>query len=126
MNITNTLNMILEHIYQGKNNGLCNLLINENKTIKKMSFKNTNFIFPLNLIQTRFYSPNFAPRIPRLQKTLNFQIGNVKHLGGFTLALSHISNSPWECVWAMSSLGLLPNPFSMSCYNSHFKPRLRL
>jgi len=50
MNIPNTLNMILEHIYQGKNNGLCNLLINENKAIKKMSFKNTNFIFPLNLI----------------------------------------------------------------------------
>ncbi len=39
MNIPNTLNMILEHIYQGKNNGLCNLPINENNAIKKMSFK---------------------------------------------------------------------------------------
>jgi F420-dependent methylenetetrahydromethanopterin dehydrogenase len=45
MNIPNTLNMILKHIYQGKNNELCNLPINENNAIKKMSFKNTNFIF---------------------------------------------------------------------------------
>jgi hypothetical protein len=50
MNIPNTLNMILEHIYQGKNNGFSNLPINENNAIKKMSLKNTIFIFLLNFI----------------------------------------------------------------------------
>jgi len=39
MNIPNTLNMILEHIYQSKNNELCNLPINEKNAIKKCHSK---------------------------------------------------------------------------------------